>query len=196
MNANDSTPGPGRSRPIRASLIVVGSFATGKTTTCGILSQLTGAPYIDMGSLVQREAVSLGLDLIQHAADQFAEGNTAFMESVVEEALTLGLPCIVAGLRRVDQLIYLSQHLAPAFSIALTLSDEERRRRLARRRFTEDPGKEWSEREALEEAWGITDAIAVCDLQLSTAAPAEFVAEECLASWLVFDSGHDEASDT
>lgn len=185
---NPDSP-PTTVRPIQASLIVVGSFATGKTTTGGILSQLTGAPYIDMGTLVQRDAAARGLDLLTHAADQFAEGNTAFMESVVDEALTQGIPCIVAGLRRVDQLRYLKQHLAPAFSVALTLSDDERWRRLTRRRFTEDPRQEWSEREALEESWGIADAIASCDVQLSSAAPAPVVAEECLARWLAFDSG-------
>ncbi len=184
-NTNDSRPAI--VRPIRASLIVVGSFATGKTTTCGILSELTGAPYIDMGTLVQREAALRGLDLLTHAANQFAKGNTVFMKSVVDEAQTLGRPSIVAGLRRVDQLEYLKEHLAPAFSVALTLPDDERLRRLTRRRFTEDPGKEWSEREALEESWGISDAIAACDVRLSSAAPAQPVAEECLARWLAFE---------
>ena len=153
---------------------------------CGLLSELTGAPYIDMGTLVQREAESRGLDLLTHAATQYAEGNVAFMEAVLEEARTRGTPCIVAGLRRLDQLGYLKRHLAPAFSVALTLPDDERRRRLIRRGFTDNPELEWTERKALEEEWGLADTIAKCDAQLSTVLPAEMVAEECLARWSTF----------
>lgn len=191
MKQNVETPAapPTPSRPLRASLIVVGSFATGKTTTCELLSQLTGAPYVDMGTLVQKEAASHGFDLLTHAANQFAENNLAFMESVVNEGRAQGIPCIVAGLRRVDQLNYLKLHLAPAFSIALTLPDDERWRRLTRRRFTENPEQEWTERKALEEEWGIANTLAECDAQLSTTAPAEIVAEECLNRWLAFDVG-------
>ena len=103
------------------------------------------------------------------------------------EARTRGMPCIVAGLRRLDQLRYLKRHLAPAFSVALTLPDDERRRRLIRRGFTDNPELEWTERKALEEEWGLADTIAECDSQLSTVVPAEMVAEECLARWWAFE---------
>jgi len=182
-------------RPTRTSLIVVGRFGTGKTTTCRLLSQLTGLPYIEIGALVREQAALRGLDALTHAADQFAEGNTlAFVESVVTEAEMLGIPCIVGGPRRIDELRYLQIHLAPAFSVALTLPDDERWRRLTRRRVTEDRGQEWSERDATEEAWGIADAVAACDERLSSPAPAKTVAEECLAMWLAYDSTYKDGT--
>lgn len=173
---------------IRTSLILVGSFASGKTTTCGLLSQQTGLPYVDIGDVVRRQAELLGLDPLTYAKNEYTTCNTlVFAKMLLEEARRHGKPCIIGGLRRLDELKYLRQHLAPAVAIALTLSDEDRWQRLVRRRFTDDPRQEWTERQALEKRLGFSSTVKACNARLSSDEPPQVVANECLAIWLAFD---------
>ena len=177
-------------RPSRASLILVGRSGVGKTTTGRRLSDLTGTPYLEIGELVRRQAAERGRDALHYAADQFAAGNPlAFVEIVVDEAWAWGVPCIIGGPRRLDELEHLKAQLTPALTIALDLSDDERLRRLRHRKITGNRGYVLAERDLLEEKWGISKALLACDVHISSVPSPSLVATLCLKQWLAFDSG-------
>jgi adenylate kinase family enzyme len=175
-------------RPAHTTLILVGRFGSGKSTTGHLLARRTGLPYLEIGELVRRQAAEQGRSALDHADQTFAQGqHSEFVSMAVSEAKRVGLPCIVAGPRRPDELQYLRAMLHPTVAIGLSVSEEERSWRLDERGQKNELYAERVRRDTIEEAWGIGRAIETCDFLVASSGQPEVVAAQCLKLWLIVD---------
>jgi adenylate kinase family enzyme len=192
MAQGKSAPNDGR-RPAHTTLILVGRAGSGKSTVGPILAQRTGFPLLEIGELVRRQADQYGRSALEHARQTFAQGqHSEFVAIAVSETKRLGLPCIVSGPRRPDELQYLRAKLQPTVAIGLSVSDAERDWRLDKRDQTDGRVTDRNHRDAIEEAWGIGRTIDACDFQVSSHGQPEAVAAQCLELWLTADRQLDQ----
>jgi adenylate kinase family enzyme len=186
MGQSESALNNGR-RPAHTTLILVGRAGSGKSTIGPILAKRTGLPHVEIGKLVRQQAAMYGRSALEHANRTFAQGqHSEFVAMAVSEANRLGLPCIVSGPRRPDELQYLRAMLDPAVAIGLSVSEEERDWRLDKRHQANEQS-ERDRRDVIEEAWGIGRAIDACDFLVPSHGQPEGVAAQCLKLWLAVD---------
>lgn len=177
-----------RRRPQHTTLILVGRFGSGKSAIGQVLAKCTGLPHLEIGDLVRRKAAERGRGALEHAQQTFAQGQHAeFVSMAVSEAKQAGLPCIVGGPRRPDELQYLRTMLRPTVAIGLSVSEEERDRRLDERGQTHERRAQRVRRDTIEEAWGIGRAIEACDFLVASSGEVEVAAAQCLELWLTVD---------
>ncbi|HEV2781797.1 MAG TPA: AAA family ATPase [Actinophytocola sp.] len=184
----DLTRAKAHQGPAHTTLILVGRFGSGKSTVGIALAKRTGLPYLEIGDIVRREAATHGHSALEHARRKFTQGqHLAFVSMAADDAKKVGLPCIVGGPRRPDELDYLQEALHPTVAIALSLSGEERERRLAERDRGGEPEVERGYRDVLEENWGISQTLAACDFSVASTGQPDLVVEQCLELWMAAD---------
>jgi adenylate kinase family enzyme len=164
------------------SLVLVGRFGVGKTTTGRALADRTGVTFLRDGRRRPSRRERPGCRPTGAGSRALRRcDELTFVREIVAKARLSASVCIVGGPRRPGELRALRESLAPCLAIALILPEEDRWRRLRER---EDNLEQLRQRDRMEESWGIGQTLAECDVQVSTREDAIVVANKCYELWL------------
>lgn len=167
---------------MRPALIIVGKFGSGKTTLAGRLAKELGAYTYEMGQYALRRFARQDqfLTPVEFADAVFSRGHlTKFAEDAVAEIMTRKNEnhalSIVVGPRKVAELDFFRQKLYVISTIGLTAPDNTRFARHMNESKIHKSFDYLRMRDAIENRWGVNDALEACDVLLDSRDSTEFL---------------------
>jgi dephospho-CoA kinase len=179
---------------IRSSLILVGHFATGKSSVAVALSMNTDIPVIEIGDIVRDQATQSGSKtVLEHASNVILKGDRlTFVTEALVRARKLGdAPYIIVGPRTTVELEFLRTNLTNSFTVALEASEFVRKARWSSRNRV--PEFDWEVRDAIERSWGLDNVIYSADRIIDSSPDLDFVINEVEQAWNTHSNNDREA---
>jgi len=170
-------------RPV--ALLLVGHFASGKSTVAMRLAERLGCQVVEVGDIVRSSAKAAGEPTFRHAEQVLTSSQPlTFAYQAGERINAIEGLVVVVGIRRPDELSLLRK-IRPSLVVALSASPAIRRKRWQERqadgtRIAEVP---WDERDEVERSWGLDEVMKSAEVVIDANRPIDIVVDAVEQAW-------------
>jgi dephospho-CoA kinase len=167
-------------------LLLVGNFASGKSSVARQLKRRMGCQVLEMGDVVRKSASAVGEPAFRHAEHILTSSQPlTFAYKAAENIKFLRGPAVVVGIRTPGELAMI-QRIRSSVIIGLDASPVIRRMRWRQRQAIDSDNFEytWHERDAAERSWGVDEVIHAAHRVVDANGPLSVVVDEVEHVWI------------
>jgi dephospho-CoA kinase len=166
-------------------LLLVGHFASGKSTVAKQLANRLDCKVIEVGDIVRNSAKAVGESAFRHAEQVLASARPlTFAYQASEQINSVRGPVVVVGIRTPHELSLLKK-VRTSVVVALDASPEVRKSRWQERQANGSriPEVSWEERDRIERSWGLDEVVQDADVVVDANRPLSIVVDAVERAW-------------